>query len=126
MTPATLLTWHRKLAASKYDTSNRRKPSRPPTVPSIARLVVRLAKENPLWGYRRIHGEIAELGVTVAPSTVWEILRNAASIRLPAAQPDRRRQFLRAQASGSSPSPLRIGPGRNGAGLAVRTPDGSR
>ena len=88
MTPATLLTWHRKLAASKYDTSNRRKPSRPPTVPSIARLVVRLAKENPLWGYRRIHGEIAELGVTVAPSTVWEILRNAASIRLPAAQPD--------------------------------------
>ena len=71
VTPATLLTWHRKLAASKYDTSNRRKPSLPPTVPSIARLVVRLAKENPLWGYRRIHGEIAELGVTVAPSTVW-------------------------------------------------------
>ena len=47
--PATLLAWHRKLAASKYDMSNRRKPGRPPTVPSIARLVVRLAKENPLY-----------------------------------------------------------------------------
>ncbi len=51
--PATLLAWHRKLAASKYDTSNRRKPGRPPTVPSIARLVVRLAKENPLWSLCR-------------------------------------------------------------------------
>ena len=49
VTPATLLAWHRKLAAGKYDTSNRRKPGRPPTVPSIARLVVRLAKENPPW-----------------------------------------------------------------------------
>jgi hypothetical protein len=49
--PATLLAWHRKLAASKYNTSNRRKPGRPPTVPSIARLVIRLATENPLWGY---------------------------------------------------------------------------
>jgi transposase len=77
VTPVTLLAWHRKLAASKYDTSNRRKPGRPPRVPSIARLIVRLAKENPLWGYRRIHGEITKLGVTVAPSTVWEILRTA-------------------------------------------------
>ena len=49
VTPATLLTWHRKLAASKYDTSNRRKPGRPPTVPSITRLAVRLAKENPTY-----------------------------------------------------------------------------
>ena len=77
VTPATLLAWHRQLAASKYDTSKRRKPGRPPTVPSIARLVVRLAKENPLQGHRRIHGELTKLGVTVAPSTVWEILRAA-------------------------------------------------
>jgi putative transposase len=47
ITPTTLLTWHRKLAASKYDTSSRRKPGRPPTAPSIGRLVIRLAKENP-------------------------------------------------------------------------------
>ena len=71
VTPATLLAWHRRLAGGKYDTSKRRKPGRPPTVPGIARLVVRLAKENPLWGHRRIHGELTKLGVTVAPSTVW-------------------------------------------------------
>ena len=46
VTPATLLTWHRGLAARKYDTSKRRKPGRPPTVPRVARLVVRLAREN--------------------------------------------------------------------------------
>jgi putative transposase len=66
VTLATLLAWHRKLAASKYDTSKYdtskcRKPGRPPTVQSIARLVVRLAKENPLWGHRRIHGELTKL-----------------------------------------------------------------
>ena len=48
VTPATLLAWHRQAAASRYDMSNSRKPGRPPTVPGIARLVVRLAKENPL------------------------------------------------------------------------------
>jgi hypothetical protein len=63
VTPATLLAWHRRLAAGKHDTSKRRKPGRPPTVPGIARLAVRLAKENPLWGHRRIHGELTKLGV---------------------------------------------------------------
>ena len=58
VTPATLLAWHRKLAAKKYGTSKRRKPGRPPTAPSIARLVARLARENPLWGHRRIYGEL--------------------------------------------------------------------
>ena len=77
VTPATLLAWHRKLAAKKYDTSRRRARGRPPTVRSIARLVVRLAKENPLWGYRRIHGELTKLGIAVGPSTVYAILRAA-------------------------------------------------
>ena len=67
VTLATLLAWHRKLAARKYDTSTRRQPGRPPTVPSIARIAVRLARENPLWGHRRIHGELTKLGATVAP-----------------------------------------------------------
>jgi putative transposase len=58
VTPATLLAWHRRLAARKYDTSRRRNPGRPPVIRSITRLVVRLAKENPRWGYRRIHGEL--------------------------------------------------------------------
>jgi putative transposase len=100
VTPATLLTWHRKLAASKYDTSKCRKPGRPPTVRSIARLVVRLAKENPLWGYRRIHGELTKLGVTVAPSTVWEILHAAGIDPAPRRSGPTWRQFLAAQAAG--------------------------
>ena len=100
VTPATLLAWHRRLAASKYDTSNSRKPGRPPTVPGIARLVVRLAKENPLWGHRRIHGELAKLGVTVAPSTVWEILRAAGIDPAPRRAGPTWRQFLHAQAAG--------------------------
>lgn len=81
VTPATLLAWHRRLAAGKYDTSSRRKPGRRQASPGIARLVVRLAGENPLWGHRRIHGEVLKLGVTVAPSTVWEILRVQATGR---------------------------------------------
>ena len=100
VTPATLLTWHRKLAASRYDTSNRRKPGRPPAVPGVARLVVRLAKENPLWGYRRIHGELTKLGVTVAPSTVWKILHAAGIDPAPRRTGPSWRQFLHAQAAG--------------------------
>jgi putative transposase len=49
VTPATLLAWHRRLAAKKYDTSGRRRPGRPPATASIKRLVVRLARENPLY-----------------------------------------------------------------------------
>jgi len=58
VTPATLLAWHRKLAARRYGTRGGRKPGRPPVIRSIARLAVRMAKENPLRGYRRIHGEL--------------------------------------------------------------------
>ena len=100
VTPATLLAWHRKRAAKKYDTSKRRKPGRPPTIRSIARLAVRLAKENPLWGYRRIHGELTKLGVTVAPSTVWQILHAAGIDPAPRRTGLTWRQFLHAQAAG--------------------------
>ena len=100
MTPATLLAWHRKLAARKYDTSKRRKPGRPPAIRSIACLVVRMAKENPLWGYRRIHGELTKLGVRVAPSTVYEILRAAGIGPAPRRAGPTWRQFLHAQAAG--------------------------
>src|ERR1035441_2571627 len=100
VTPATLPAWHRKLAASKYDTSRRRRPGRPPTIPSIARLVVRRAKENPLWGHRRIHGELTKLRVTVAPSTVWEILRAAGIDPAPRRSGPSWCQLLAAQAAG--------------------------
>jgi putative transposase len=100
VTPATLLGWHRRLAAKKYDTSKRRKPGRPPTAASIARLVIRLAKENPLWGYRRIHGEWTKLGLAVAPSTVWEILHAAGIDPAPRRSGPTWKQFLAAQAAG--------------------------
>ena len=100
VTPATLLAWHRRLVARKYDTSTRRTPGRPPAVRSIARVAVRLARENPLWGYRRIHGELARLGVTVAPSTVYEILRAAGIDPAPRRSGPTWRQFLSAQAAG--------------------------
>ena len=88
------------LAARKYDTSRRGKPGRPPAIRSIARLVVRLAKENPLWGYRRIHGELTKLSVAIAPSTVYEILRAAGIGPAPRRAGPTWRQFLHAQAAG--------------------------
>jgi putative transposase len=99
-TPARLLAWHRRLAAKKYDTNKRRKPGRPPTIPGIARLVVRVARENPLWGHRRIHGKLTKLGVIFAPSTVWEILHAAGIDPAPRRSGLSWRQFLHAQAAG--------------------------
>ena len=103
MTPVTLLAWHRKLTARKYDTGRRRQPGRPPTVRSIARLTVRLAKENPLWGYRRIHGELTKVGVTIAPLTVWEILRAAGIDPAPRGQARRGGSSCTLRPPGSSP-----------------------
>jgi transposase len=100
VTPATLLAWHRRLAASKYDTSKRRRTGRPPTARSTAGLAVRLAKENPLQGYRRILGELTKLGLTVAPSTVWETLHAAGIDPAPRRSGPTWRQFLHAQAAG--------------------------
>jgi putative transposase len=85
--------------SKKYDTSRRRNPGRPPVIGSITRLVVRLAIENPLWGYRRIHGELTRLGVTIAPSTVYEILRAAGIGPAPRRAGPAWRRFLHAQAA---------------------------
>src|ERR1700733_7156113 len=100
VTPATLLASHRRLAAKKYDTSERRSPGRPPTTPSIKRLVLRLARENPLWDHRRIQGELLKLGIAVAPSTVWEILHAAGIDPAPGRAAPTWRQFLGIQAAG--------------------------
>jgi transposase InsO family protein len=76
--PDTVLRWHRDLGARRHAAIFRPKRSgRPRTVRSIRLLVLRLARENPNWGYRRIHGELLVLGVKVAASTVWEILKDA-------------------------------------------------
>ena len=73
--PDTVLRWHRNLMRQRHaNISKPKRRGRPPTVRSIRTLVLRLARENPSWGYRRIHGELATLGIKVAASTVWEIL----------------------------------------------------
>lgn len=76
VSPDTISRWHRDLMRRRHaDTSRHKRLGRPPTRRSIQVLVLRLARENSGWGYRRIHGELASLGIKVAPSTVWEILK---------------------------------------------------
>ena len=75
VTPETLLAWHRKLIAEKYDGTGSRGPGRPRTTGEIEALVVRMAKENRDWGYRRIKGALSNLGHELATSTIAEILR---------------------------------------------------
>src|SRR5205807_4839251 len=74
VTPETLLAWHRKLIAHKYDGTAQRGPGRPRTALDIEKLVVRLAEENRDWGYRRIQGALSNLGHAIARSTIAEIL----------------------------------------------------
>jgi len=75
VTPATLLAWHRRLIAMKYDGSKRRGPGRPSTNDEIRQLVVRMATENRAWGYRRIQGALANLGHEVSRTTIAKILK---------------------------------------------------
>jgi len=74
--PDTLLSWYRKLIASKFDRSSCRKsPGRPRTAEEIERLVVQMAKENPDWGYDRIAGAMDNLGYRLSDQTIGNILR---------------------------------------------------
>src|SRR5437870_5851504 len=75
VTPQTLLAWHRKLIAKKYDGSAYRAPGRPRTATEISGLVVRMAEENRGWGYRRIQGDVSNLGHGVARTRVAGILK---------------------------------------------------
>jgi transposase len=72
--PATLLGWHRDLVAKRWTYPHGR-PGRPAIPQGTVALVVRLARENPNWGYRRIHGELTTMGIAIAPSSVWAILK---------------------------------------------------
>src|SRR5882757_3781052 len=81
----TLLAWHRKLIAQKYDGSGKRGPGRPRTADEIGTLVIRMAEENRDWGYRRIQGALSNLGHEIARSTIADILQ----LHRTAAAPDR-------------------------------------
>jgi hypothetical protein len=75
ISPRTLLRWHADLVRRHW-THPRRSPGRPGTAASVRALVLEMARDNPGWGYRRIHGELAGLGHKLAPSTVWQILKD--------------------------------------------------
>jgi putative transposase len=96
--PDTLLRWHRRRIARHW-TDATRGPGRPPTSIEIRRLVLRLASENPTWGYRRIHGELAGLGHRIASSTVWEILKASGIDPAPERSEVTWSQFLYSQAA---------------------------
>ena len=100
VTPATLLAWHRRLVARKWDYTSRRRPGRPSTTASIRKLVIRMATENPGWGHRRVQGELVKLGHQIAASTVWQILHDAGIGPAPRRTGPTWKQFLTAQARG--------------------------
>jgi transposase InsO family protein len=97
--PDTILRWHRDLIARRHAARSKpKRAGRPPTVRSIRVLVLRLVRENPHWGYRRVHGELLVLGVKVAASTVWEILKDAGIDPAPERASSTWADFLRSQA----------------------------
>jgi len=81
VTPATILAWHRRLVSRKWDYTARRRPGHPPTAAAIKNLIIRMARQNPTWGHRRVQGELIRLGHRITASTVWQIGMTPASIQ---------------------------------------------
>ena len=97
VTPSTILRWHRQLLARHW-TNPPVGPGRPAIPAGVRTLALRLATENPTWGYRRVHGELAGLGYRIGASTVWKILTAAGIDPAPRRAGPTWTQFLRAQA----------------------------
>ena len=97
ISPRTLLRWHAALVRRRW-AYPRRTPGRPRTAQAIRALVLEKARDNPAWGYRRIHGELTGLGHKVAPSTVWQILKDAGIDPAPRRAGQTWRAFLAGQA----------------------------
>src|SRR5438034_1920627 len=98
VTPQTLLRWHRELVRRKW-AQPRRSRGRPPVNDHVRQLVLRLARENPRWGYPRIAGELLKLGLRVSPSTVRRLLLGAGLGPAPRRAGPSWRDFLRQQAA---------------------------
>lgn len=97
VTPETLLRWHRRLVARRWTYPHRR-PGRPTLSAELCELILRLARENSSWGYRRIVGEVQSLGIVVSASAVRRLLANAGLPPAPRRSQTTWRSFLRAQA----------------------------
>jgi putative transposase len=97
--PATLLRWHRELVRRRWTYPGRPR-GRPPLAAQTRKLVLRLAAENPSWGYKRIHGELVGLGVCLSPSSVWNILHRHGIEPAPRRASASWTEFLRQQAAG--------------------------
>ena len=98
VTPGTLLAWHRRLITRRWTCPNR--PGRPAVGQELCDLVLRLARENPAWGYRRVHGELTRLGHQISESTVRRILRVRGYRPAPRGLDTSWRTLLRVQAGG--------------------------
>ncbi|MEV6132664.1 integrase core domain-containing protein [Streptomyces violaceusniger] len=98
VTPRSVLRRHARLVARKWTYPHPR-PGRPPKPEALRKLVLRLARENPGWGYRRIHDELLVLGRKVGASTIWEILQKAGIDPAPQRTNQSWPAFLKAQAS---------------------------
>ncbi len=99
VTPETLLRWHRRRVARHWTQPPRKRLGRPPTRVELRRLIMRLATENPTWGYRRIHGELVGLGHKIAQTTVWQILKDNNIDPAPRRSEVTWTEFLRSQAA---------------------------
>ncbi len=125
VTPATLLTWHRRLVTRTWDYTSRRRPGRPSTAAAIRTLVIRIAADNPTWGHRRVQGELVKLGHPIASSTVWQILHAAGiEVDLEAIphRPGPRHSRGRFRPRGYRASPAQLRPDRHRARHPPRSP----
>jgi len=98
VTPTTLLRWHRALVRRKWRQDSNR-PGRPRLSAEIQELVLRLARENPCWGHRRIYGELVKLGLRASPTSVRRLLARAQLHPAPRRAGPSWREFLQAQAA---------------------------
>jgi transposase InsO family protein len=92
-----VLGWHRALVRRRW-TYRRRSPGRPPLSTELRELILRMARENPRWGYRRIQGELGNLGFTASASSIASLLRRHQLRPAPRRSGPSWREFLRAQA----------------------------